>query len=191
MRGEAHPEPATMVPDEPTSETIWQDAYRRERGALLAFLRRLVRDGGTAEDLLQETFVRAIRAGRASADPERLRSYLFTIARNLAADHFRRPRLLSLERPAAEGEEPTGFDPEDHAAESPEAGARRGELIRRVGTAFAALPDRYRIAFRLAAVEQRSYREIGETTGWTLDQVRVNVHRARRRLIEELGDQLA
>ncbi|MBZ0089103.1 MAG: sigma-70 family RNA polymerase sigma factor, partial [Thermoanaerobaculia bacterium] len=115
MRGEARPEPATMVPDEPTSETIWQDAYRRERGALLAFLRRLVRDGGLAEDLLQETFVRAIRAGRAGADPERLRSYLFTIARNLAADHFRRPRLLSLEGPAAEGEERTGFDPEDHA----------------------------------------------------------------------------
>lgn len=184
-------EPATMTPDEPTSETLWQAAYRRERTALLAFLRRQVRDPGAAEDLLQETFVRAIRAGRAGEDPERLRAYLFTIARNLVTDHSRRPRLLSLE--GAAGADPDGaeHEVEDTATESPEAGARRGELLRRVGTALAALPERYRTAFRLAAVEQKSYREIGETTGWTLDQVRVNVHRARRRLIEELGDQLA
>ena len=190
MRGDARLELATMSPEDPTSESLWQAAYQQERSALLGFLRRQVRDDGVAEDLLQETFVRAIRAGRAGEAPERLRGYLYTIARNLVVDHWRRPRALSLTAPDEDGETAT-FDVEDVVTESPEAGASRRALARRVGAALAALPERYRTAFRLAAVEQKSYREIGAATGWTLDQVRVNVHRARRRLIAELSDALA
>lgn len=178
----------SMNRQESTPEEIWQAAYRSERTALLAFLRRQVRDEALAEDLLQETFVRAIRAGRAAEEPARLRAYLFTIARHLTVDHWRRPRALPLPEG---GENDTAPEIEDVAAESPEAGTRRRFLARRLAEAITALPDRYRTAFRLAAVEQKSYREIGEETGWTLDQVRVNVHRARRRLIEELGDALA
>jgi RNA polymerase sigma-70 factor (ECF subfamily) len=181
-------QPPTMTGNGPTSEELWQAAYRTERPALLAFLRRQVRDPGLAEDLVQETFVRAIRSGRVAEDPARLRAYLFTIARHLVVDHWRRPRAL----PLPEGGEGEGeLEIEDRTAESPEAGTRRRFLARRLATAITALPERYRTAFRLAAVEQKSYREIGAATGWTLDQVRVNVHRARRRLIEELGDALA
>jgi RNA polymerase sigma-70 factor (ECF subfamily) len=173
------------------SDERWQAVYRAERAALLGFLRRQVRDESLAEDLVQETFVRAIRAGRAGEEPARLRSYLFTIAQNLAVDHWRRrPRALPL---VEETGDPDAGAPEleDRDAESPEAATRRRALLRRVGAALGRLPDRYRTAFQLAAIEQRSYREIGEATGWSLDQVRVNVHRARRRLIEELGDALA
>lgn len=188
MTAAASPLEPTMTRPDARSEESWQAAYRSERPALLGFLRRQVRDDALAEDLLQETFVRAIRSGRAAEEPERLRSYLFTIARHLVVDHWRRPQAL----PLPEGDEGSaGAGIEDSAAESPEAGARRRSLERRLAAAVAALPDRYRTAFRMAAVEQRSYREIGAANGWTLDQVRVNVHRARRRLIEELGDALA
>lgn len=189
MTAAAATAPTSTMSSAPTPpEASWQAAYRSERPALLGFLRRQVRDEALAEDLLQETFVRAIRAGRAPEDPDRLRAYLFTVARHLAVDHWRRPQALPL--PAA-GESEKELEIEDLATESPEAGTRRRALARRLGAAVAALPERYRTAFRLAAVEQRSYREIGAATGWTLDQVRVNVHRARRRLIEELGDALA
>jgi len=182
--------PIMSRPTEPNADDAWRLAYEAERPALLSFLRRQVRDPAHAEDLLQETFVRALRSGRQGEPPERLRGYLFTIAHNLVRDAWRRgPR----ERPAPLGA--TGADGaveiEDTSVESPEAGARRRALARRLTVALEGLPERYRTAFRMAALEQRSYREIGEATGWSLDQVRVNVHRARRRLIDELGEALA
>jgi len=166
---------------------IWRTAWESEHSALLAFLRRRLRDEDTAEDLLQETFVRAIRSGQVER-AEELRPYLFTIAQNLLADHWRRhfrvvPRRAEVD---ADGLERVA----DERSESPEEEAARRGIVRRVSEATAALPDRYRRAFRLAAIEQRSYREIAELTGWSLDQVRVNVHRARRRLIDELGSEL-
>jgi RNA polymerase sigma factor (sigma-70 family) len=179
-------ERAWMADDE--ASAAWRSAWESERGPLLAFLRRRLRDAEAAEDLLQETFVRAIRAGRVERREE-LRPYLFTIAHNLVADHWRaRIRLVPrlAEEPPAGGLETIA----DVRGESPEAEAGRRGIERRVGEALAALPERYRQAFRLAAIEQRSYREIAELTGWSLDQVKINVHRARRRLIDELGHEL-
>jgi RNA polymerase sigma-70 factor, ECF subfamily len=173
-------------------EALWRAVWEADRSAVLAFLRRRVGDADLAEDLLQETFVRAIRAGRL-ADGEGARAYLMTIARNLAADQGR--RRLRLVRDGAHRTVPADDGSEavqvaDRRTESPEESAGRRGLERRVRDALAALPERYRIAFRMAAVEQRSYREIGTALGWSLDQVRVNVHRARRRLIDRLGPEL-
>jgi RNA polymerase sigma-70 factor (ECF subfamily) len=176
-----------MVQDD-ESAAVWRSAWHAERGALLGFLRRRLRDDEAAEDLLQETFVRAMKSGRVDRADE-LRPYLFTIAQNLVADHWRRRFRLVPREGEAGGE--AGLDGvADVRSESPEAAAGRRGLERRVRAAFALLPERYQQAFRLAAIEQRSYREIGELTGWSLDQVRINVHRARRRLIDELGDEL-
>lgn len=176
-----------MANDE-ESAAVWRSAWLAEHAALLGFLRRRLRDEEAAEDLLQETFVRAMRSGRVEK-AEELRPYLFTIAQNLVADHWRRRfRLVPRQSEPAGAEGLDGVA--DERGESPEAAAGRKGLERRVRAALALLPERYRQAFRLAAIEQRSYREIGELTGWSLDQVRINVHRARRRLIDELGDEL-
>lgn len=167
---------------------IWRSAWEAEHAALLGFLRRRLRDDDAAEELLQETFVRAMRSGRVERADE-LRPYLFTIAQNLIADHWRR-RFRVVPRTADGGDDDALERAPDTRGESPEAVASRRGIERRVREAFGLLSERYQRAFRLAAIEQRSYREIAELTGWTLDQVRVNVHRARRRLIDELGPEL-
>lgn len=173
------------------ADEVWRAAWTAERQALLAFFRRQVRDREVAEDLLQETFVRAIRAGRLDTGTS-LRSYLFTIGQNLVADHWRRRFRVVSRTAEPPSEEEGGLEGlADCRSESPEAAASRRGLERRVREAMQALPDHYRSAFRLAAIEQRSYREIGELLGWSLDQVRINVHRARKRLIAELGDAVA
>ena len=177
-----------MGSEELEPQHVWREAWEAERLALFGFLRRQVRDRETAEDLLQETFVRAIRSGRIE-DRGRLRSYLFTIAQNLATDHWRRHLRLAPTR--AELTDGEGAEQvEDGRSESPEEHAGRRRLEQRLRQALAELPERYRRAFRLAAIEQRSYREIAVATGWTLDQVRINVHRARKRLIDQLRDLL-
>ena len=53
---------------------------------------------------------------------------------------------------------------------------------------LAGLSEPHRRAFELGALEQRSYAEIAEITGWTLPQVKVNLYRARKRVIEELRE---
>lgn len=188
------PSEPTLSPAPTDREAFWHGLWETERGALFGFLRRRLGDAETAEDLLQETFVRAIRSDRLEAGPG-ARSYLFTVAQNLAADHLRsRFRLLPATAAGGAGGDGEELDPlaeiADPRAESPEAAVVRRTLRRRVSEALAALPERYRAAFRLAAIEQRSYREIAESTGWSLDQVRVNVHRARRKLIDQLGPEL-
>lgn len=187
--------PATVSGERP--EEVWRAAWEAERGALLGFLRRQVRDRETAEDLLQETFVRAIRSGRIE-ERASLRSYLFTIAQNLLTDHWRKRLRLVGPSGAAPSGAHGGPDDQDDAleriadqrSESPEARTARRGLEQRVREALALLPDSYRAAFRLAAIEERSYREVGEAMGWSLGQVRINVHRARKRLIAELGAEL-
>ena len=180
-----------LGPGDERAEEVWRTAWTAERRALLAFFRRQVRDPEVAEDLLQETFVRAIRAGRIDAGTS-LRSYLFTIGQNLVADHWRRRFRVVARSGEGPSEEAGGLDAvADERSESPEQVASRHGLERRVREAMRALPDHYRSAFRMAAIEQRSYREIGECLGWTLDQVRINVHRARKRLIAELGELVA
>ncbi|REJ79621.1 MAG: sigma-70 family RNA polymerase sigma factor [Acidobacteria bacterium] len=169
------------------SAVDWQRIYREHGPAVLAFLRsRLV--GDAAEDLLQETFVRAIRAeqrrGAASA-PEQPRAYLLTVARNLLAN---RRRDAPPEDPLDDGREDGGEPAATTAPSDAEADFR--ELGARLQAALETMPERQRQAFEMAVLDQQSYRSIARRTGWTLGQVKVNVHRGRARAIRALADYL-
>jgi RNA polymerase sigma-70 factor (ECF subfamily) len=163
----------------------WQRIYREHGPAVLSFLRSRMA-GEAAEDLLQETFVRAIRAqrsGNRSGTLENPRAYLLTIARNLLLN-TRRDRLdtetLRLdENPAPE-----------RRAWSAHATFDFNELGERLQKALASMSTQHRQAFELAILQQHPYRTIARRTGWTLAQVKVNVHRARRHAIRELADYL-
>lgn len=70
----------------------WDALYREHGPALLRYLRRLTRDQGTAEELLQDVFTRAIRAQTSPGSGPETRSWLYRIATNAAIDHLRRAR---------------------------------------------------------------------------------------------------
>jgi len=76
-----------MAPD-------WDAAYRAHSAALLRYLRRLSPSQEAAEELMQETFARAMRSSAAPASANDLRPWLYRIATNLAIDRLRRERLL-------------------------------------------------------------------------------------------------
>ena len=69
----------------------------RHHPRLLHYVRRLVRDRGTADDVLQETWVAAYRGLRRLREPERLRPWLYGIARNQALNALRREERARLE----------------------------------------------------------------------------------------------
>jgi RNA polymerase sigma-70 factor (ECF subfamily) len=159
---------------------FWRAAYQSHAPAVLAFLQHRLGRREDAEDLLQETFVRAIRSG--SFEGDNLRAYLLRTAHNLWVNRRRRPRLVV---PAA-GEGDASFADVPAEAASPEQEASWSAFQAELQRVLAGLSEPHRRAFELGALEQRSYGEIAQITGWSLPQVKVNLYRARKRVIEEL-----
>jgi RNA polymerase sigma-70 factor (ECF subfamily) len=136
--------------------------YREIAPALLAYFRRQPTLGPSAEDLVQDTFVRAIRSFprlRQSVSP---RAYLFGIARNVSID------ALRAHRPTAELQtEPP----------APEAAAVDDRLPA-MRVAIAALPEPQREALQLKLQQELSYEEIAEVLAIPIGTVRSRLHHA-------------
>ena len=154
--------------------------YDRTRLALRAYLAVATRDGGLADDLTQEAFIRLYTAKAPFANDEHRRRYLFRIASNLLNDHWRKARhaelpldgsLLGLSAQATSRERPPDLD-------------TRRDLSRALGK----LAPRERQLVWLAYVEHLSHREIAAAAGVGATSVRVLLFRARRRLAEALRD---
>ena len=117
MEGEIVP----VIEGSPAQLSFWKLAYETHGSAVLSFLTSRLRRREEAEDLLQETFIRAIRAGESLRDAGRVRPYLMTIAHRLVLNEARRkkPVLISDASP----------DDADRAWEIPDAGAESPEEI--------------------------------------------------------------
>ncbi len=168
------------------TDTFWQTTYRQHAPAVLAFLSSRTGRRDLAEDLLQETFVRAIRAQGRLQDVGRIRSYLFSTAHRLVINQFRRRRPVLFSELSSE----TVVDREDASAASPEEAADLSRAESRLRTVVESMSPALKTAFVAAVFEHKPYAEIARDNGWTLGQVRVNVCRARKQAIAELRDLL-
>lgn len=162
------------------STGFWRDAYRAHGPAVLAFLTSRLGSRDEAEELLQETFVRALRAGSLK-DRTRVRAYLFTTAHNLLRNHHRRQGTSPF-RVVEDGGDAT------EPGEGADGRASLHDLVGRLGEVLAGLPEAHRRAFELGILERVPYREIARRTGWSVAAVKVNVYRARRRVIDALEE---
>ncbi len=127
-----------------------------------------------AEDLVQETYLRAWKYFHTFDVATNCRAWLFRILRNVWADRWRRPRL---EIPFGEKEENVVepyYDWEDQFLGQ--------ELSGEVEVALAELPTEYRWAVLLADVEELSYQEIAEVMGCPIGTVMSRINRGRRTL---------
>lgn len=160
---------------------FWEAAYREHGPSLLSFLQRRLPHRDEAEDLLQETFVRAMRSTEGLRDPARARSYLFTTAHRLLIDHLRQgpSRLTDAEIQRID---------EDVSRVRTDSGVRVRELRERLDLAMERMTEPERLAFDAAVLRHEPYIEIAKRLGWSREQVKVNVFRARRRAMHELGD---
>ncbi len=174
----------------PLSEAgFWSTTFEEHASSVLAFLSSRTGRRDVAEDLLQETFVRVIRAEPRRDDPVGLRAYLFTTAHHLLLSRFRRKRPILFSE-VSEDDTRALEERADGRAESPEQVADFRRLEDRLREVLDTLPDAHRVAFELAVLQQRSYDEIARTQSWSLGQVKTNVHRARKKVIAQLGDWL-
>jgi RNA polymerase sigma-70 factor (ECF subfamily) len=169
-------------------EAAFETLVLPHRGALAAQARRLTGDATDAEDLVQETLVRAYTRLDTLTSEATLRAWLHTILRNLFINEYhkraRAPRSLSLEGDLVE--EIT--TPSAHAARStrPEVAVEKRLEHAAVLRALATLPTAYREAVVMADVDQMSYQEIADRLGLPLGTVRSRIARGRARIQRSL-----
>jgi RNA polymerase sigma-70 factor (ECF subfamily) len=130
----------------------------------------------SAEDLVQETFLRAYDRLETFNPDYRFKTWLLAIANNLGVDTLRRRREL------------VEFNPEMHApvSRSPEAEAVDADRSRGVREAIATLPETYGVPLVLRYTEGLSYAEIAEVLSITVPAVKSRLFRARNMLAGRL-----
>jgi RNA polymerase sigma-70 factor (ECF subfamily) len=151
---------------------------------VISLIARMTGDRELAEELAQDTFVKAYRNLAAFDTTRRLSSWLFRIAHNTALDALRRsrPRLVSLDATPEDGVE-TVVAPLAAAQADP---VERRALGRAIEAALGTLRPEYRAAITLRYDENLSFAEIGDVLGVPETTARSHVHRARKELAHHL-----
>jgi RNA polymerase sigma-70 factor, ECF subfamily len=154
-------------------EDTFRVFYERTAHSLWAYLSRMTGDARLADDLLQETYYRFLRAAVTHDSEAHRRNYLFRIATNLVYDHRRHVRPDGIQMSDA-------VDSIDRrpAADVTEGTVRRLDLAR----AMAHLKPRERHLLWLAYAHGSSHQEIADTLGLKRSSIKLLLFRARRRL---------
>jgi RNA polymerase sigma-70 factor, ECF subfamily len=157
-------------------DSAFDSVVAEHRQELLRHARRRVPDDATAEDLVQETFVRAYRSFGRLPDDSRVRPWLHQILRNVCIDdsHRRRRELDKLDRLTAEWSRTSVDGPEETLHLDIDSAA--------LTVAMTALPDTHRHAFVQRVVDGLEYDEIAALEGVTEPNARARVSRARSAL---------
>ncbi len=153
---------------------------------LYRIARRLTRDPTRAEDLVQETYLRALRARDAfHLEPFGMRPWLLRIMHNQHYSQSERERRQPM---ALDGEhlEMASQSDRAHAAPPPLLFGSFDGMDERLVRALDALPVEYQVVLMLWAVDGLSYKEIAEAVGIPIGTVMSRLHRARQRLSEQL-----
>lgn len=144
----------------------FQAFYESTARPLWSYLSRVSGDASLADDLLQESYYRFLRAGPQGMSEAHGKNYLFRIATNLLRDHWRRGRATGhLARDTTRARQDT---------------VERAQVQSDVGRALEKLKPRERELLWLAYVEGFSHKQIAETIGLKTESIRLLVFRARQ-----------
>lgn len=183
------PSSCGVVPDAPASGSWWRRESEAERQSrfesealphmrvLYGTAYRLTGNAHDAEDLVQDTFLRAYRAFDSFTPGTHIRAWLFTILHRTRTDAFRRA-----------GRRPQTIDVEDcepGVAPTQDLLTRGGDAIQR---ALQALPETFRAAVVLRDVHELSYDEIARVLQVPIGTVMSRIHRGRALLRQSLAD---
>lgn len=151
----------------------WTNQYQDQVWSLARYL---LKDTGEAEDASQEAFIR-LWHHRETVAQERVKPWLLRVTRNICLDRLRsRRHELELS--------------EEHSVdtEGPLQRMEQGERAHGLRAAIAGLGEPYRSLVVLRDLQQHSYEDIASVTDLSLAQVKVYLHRARKKLREQLAE---
>lgn len=161
---------------------------RRYTPSLTRFLRRFMRDSDDAEDVVQETFIRAYMAINRFRSDSTFSTWIFRIGINAAKDGLalrqrQGPQLSSL----GDEEDDSKTLMEARAdLDTPESRMETKEAMALLEAALATLPEEQRMSFELRELEGMTYEEIAWQMHCPVGTVRSRIHRARDSLTAAL-----
>ena len=147
------------------------EVVKREQSRLLSFIRRRVPDPRDAEDILQEVFYELVEANRLLMPIDHVTGWLFRVARNRIVDLFRKRKPESLSKTAL-GEDEEGSTLEDLLPSpdaEPDALYARRALLDEVALALSELPQEQREIFIAHELEGKSFKELADATGLSVN----------------------
>ncbi|WP_319414695.1 sigma-70 family RNA polymerase sigma factor [Marispirochaeta aestuarii] len=151
--------------------------FREKSSQLLSFIRKRIGNPGDAEDLLQDLFTRAAENLDALSPVENLGAWIWTAARNRIIDYYRSKQTwLKRESSVVPGTLEGEDDLMDDRSPGVEDALLREEMIDALYESLDELPPEQREVFLLQAVDGRTFAEISELTG-----VSINTLTARKR----------
>ncbi len=172
--------PPAVAQTSPEHDTL-AGLMREHDGWLRSVILGVTGEVDLVEDTIQETWLRAWRRMQQLQQPERLRAWLYRIARNAALDAASgRGRQRRLNASHAQQNGVPLVAPAD-------AAVHQSELQRLLLNTICGLPPQYRAPFVLRHLEEWSYKEIASTLGLTVEAVETRLVRARRMLRETLA----
>ena len=184
----ADPGVALMLAYQGGEERAFDELVERYSGMVWSLLTRFLGQSGVREDLVQEAFLRVVKAKDRYKPTARFSTYLYRIVYHLAINETQRRRtLVSLDQPGENNDENTLGAALPGEEQEPSAELEREDGVAAVRAAVAALPESQRMALILAKYHETPYVEIAEVLDSTEKAIKSLVHRARERLREQLA----
>ena len=191
------PEEASKVGIEPTDVELvtayrsgdiraFEELHRRYVASIYRLVRRKLGDALLAEDIAQETFMKALKMMDRVDDSFNFGGWVHTVARNLCFDELRRrQRDLRAEGSVEDDDEFLANLPSTSRSFDPVDVQESNETRRRVWSVAQRLPEKYRLVLTLRELQDLSYRQIARTLKMSESAVETLLYRARLRFKEE------
>jgi RNA polymerase sigma-70 factor, ECF subfamily len=172
-------------------DAAYRELVGRYQRSVFSVIVRVVRDQARAEELAQDTFIKAFRALHTYDSGRKFAAWLLTIAHHVAIDEVRKGSLdtVSLEtltHPRDDGSR--AVDIPDAKAATPAALAERSELAGALNIAISRLRPEYRELVSLKYEQELEYEDIADITGMPMGTIKSSLHRARKELQEQLQE---
>ncbi len=156
------------------------DIYKQNADAIFRYCLMRVSDRELAKDIAQETFLKVWQYASKGEKIANLRAFLFTTAKNLIIDQYRKKKLTSLDNMMEQG-----FDVGVEIDQSLFDKIDGQRALAFIGS----IPEKYRDAIYMQYVEGLSVKEIAEVTGETENNISVRIHRGLQKLRSILREQ--
>ena len=170
-------------------QSAFEALLNRYKNGIYNMIYQMIKNREEAEDLVQETFIKAFHSLESYNDHYAFSTWLYKIAFNHCIDAIRRKKLKTrpLDKPIHLHDGEVRHEIRDESR-NPEKSLMFEEKRQRIQETIESLPERYRVAILLRHREERSYEEISEILKIPIGTVKARIFRAREILKKKLRD---